>query len=55
MLLVDRCIELPSGRLLDELTGREERALAVNVLAQPGEERGEIAALDAGQDRCVVR
>src|SRR5476651_1871967 len=42
MPLVDPGIERAAGRLLDQLGGREERAIAMDVGAQPGEQWCEI-------------
>src|ERR1700686_1187111 len=50
MAPVDMRLERPAGRLLDDLRCREARALAVHIGAQPGQQRREIAAGDAGQD-----
>src|SRR4051794_37290307 len=48
--LEDGGIERPPRRLLDELAGGEEGGLGVDVDAEPGEERREIAARDARED-----
>src|ERR1700730_7487340 len=38
--------ERPAGGALDEIRCREQRALRVNLLAQPAKQRGEISCCD---------
>src|ERR1700688_1617590 len=42
-----------AARLKDDLGGGKPRPLAVDVRSEPGEERRELAARDAGPDRRV--
>ena len=53
MAPIDTGVERMPGRGLDDLAAREERALAVDIFTQPGEQRGEIAFGDTGQDRRI--